>query len=169
MNLPDVQAPEGASKNFLKLKDGESVKGVFIGEIHTFHTKWINGKSVTTDNKDPDGKVRFRNNIVMIDPQTNELLVKIWEFPWSVFKLIKDINSEYPLETIKIKITRDGTGMDTTYSVLPLVGPKDFLSKEKIEAINNLPLHQLEKKASKNQAPSDSQELYDSSGSELPF
>lgn len=147
MNLPDVNAPESGSKNFLKIKDGESVRGVLIGEMHTFYTKWVNGKSVPSDNKDPDGKVRFRNNIALLDSQTNELVVKIWEFPWGVFQALREINSEYPLEKYKMKITRSGIGLDTTYSILPLVGDKDLLSKDKIAAINSMPLLSLESKA----------------------
>jgi hypothetical protein len=162
MKLPDVQAPETGSKNFLKIKDGESVRGVFIGEMHVFHTKWIGGKSVPCDNKDPDGKVRFRNNFVYHDAAQDQLVVKIWDFPWSVFEQLKDINSEYPLEETKVKITRSGTMKETTYSILPLVGPKDLLTKDQIAAINGMPLLPLEKK-------SDAVKEFDTDADTIPF
>lgn len=159
MNLPDVPEPESSSKTFLKLKDGESLRGVFIGEMYIFYTKWVNGKSIETESKDPEGKVRFRNNIALVDPLTHELTVKIWEFPWSVFAIIREINFEYPLETIKVKITRTGTGVDTTYSVLPLVSPKDLLTKEKITAINSMPLLPLVKPKDLKSKPHDPDEI----------
>lgn len=162
MNLPDIIQQSSGSKNYVKLKDGESVRGVFIGDMFTFHIKWINGKSVESDNKDPDAKTRFKCNFAMVDDQ-GQLTAKVWEFAYSVFEQLKAINSEYPLETTKVKISRMGTGTDTTYQILPLVSPKDLLTKPQLDAINALPLNPLDKKAAgKEKPPFDPSE-------ELPF
>ena len=144
MNLPDIAAPESGSKNFLKIKDKESVRGVFVGEILHFFMKWVGSKSIKTTDKDPEGKVRFRCNFVTPGPD-GELTVKIWEFPYGVFEQIKSINDEYPLEKTKVKITRLGTGQDTTYQIMPLLTAKDVLIPDQLAAINNMPLHKLEK------------------------
>lgn len=145
MNLPDVQAPAG-SANFLKIKDKESIRGVFVGDMHHYHMKWQSGKSVLCDEKDADGKIRFKCNFVYHDAASDQLVTKIWEFPYSVFEQLKAINEDYPLEKTKVKITRNGTGQDTSYMILPLVGEKDKLTQNQIDGINNMPMHDLKKK-----------------------
>lgn len=153
MNLPDVQAPESGSKNFLKLKDGESVKVIFCGEMHHFYQKWFNGKPALTDNKDPDGKIRFRNNVACTDAN-GEVVMKLFDFSWSVFEKIKEINEEWNgIETVKIKITRNGIGTETEYHLTPLREP---LSPSVLNLIKSLPLLPLEKKGS---APKNSVEF----------
>lgn len=145
MKLPDVQAPSG-SGHFLRLKDKETVRGVFVGDVHHFYTKWKNGKSLPCDEKDPEGNPRFKCNFVYHDETQGQLVVKVWEFAYAVFEILKGINEDYPLEKTKLKITRNGTGTNTTYMVLPLVGEKEALTANQIAAINNMPLHDLKKK-----------------------
>lgn len=166
MRFPTVKAPEG-SKNFLKIKDGESVRGVFVGEFYHFYQKWMNGKSIICEEGDADGKVRFRCNFVTAD-ERNELTAKIWEFPYSVYEQLKGINDDYELDKTKVKVTRSGTGTDTTYQVIPLAAEKDKLTGKHLEAIAQVPLHPLEKKGAPQGGPT-AQFNQPEAGDEIPF
>lgn len=109
----------GGSDKFLKFKDGETQNVIFKGEIYEFHMKWINGKSVLIEATDPEAKVRFKLNAIV--SENGAYKAKIWEFPLTIYNKLCDINSEYPLENTVIKITRQGTGTDTEYHLLPLL------------------------------------------------
>lgn len=132
------------SKLFLNLKDKESVRGVFVGEPFAHYVKWINGKTVDSLESDPEAKIRFKCNFVTADDGP-ELIVKIWDFPSTVYQQLKDINEEYPLETTKLKITRNGIKTDTVYTIMPLVGPKDVLTAQQLSVINKMQWHPLGK------------------------
>lgn len=122
-------------KNFFKLKDGESAKGVFRGEIHEFRIKWEGGRSVVIENADPSKNNRFKLNFVVYEE--GRFVPKIWEFSLMVYGLLSAIAAEYPLEKTKVKITRQGTGMDTTYHVLPLLNePLSPAILKQIEALD---------------------------------
>ncbi len=132
------------SKTFLTIKDGESVNAVFRGEIHEFYTKWIEGKSQLVGADDPEGKLRFRVNAIV--KEGSQFVAKIWEFGRPVYDQLSEINAEYPLETIKVKVSRRGVKLETTYMILPLLGDKDKLSGEAIHVIGLVPLNILEHK-----------------------
>lgn len=172
MNLPDVKVPQSGTNYFLKLKDKESIRGVFVGEVHHFYIKWVGNKSVEATENDPDGKVRFRCNFIA--PASDGVLaVKVWDFPYSVFIQIKGINAEYPLEKTKVKITRLGSGTETQYQIMPLLGQKDILTDEQLSAIKSLQLHQLDKKSKKTESDSfnfqDAPPFPSEYESEIPF
>lgn len=145
MKFKDHPNQSSGSNTFLTIKDQQSVKGIFIGDIYEFYTKWVGGKSVVTDESDSEAKIRFRCNFITAG-EDGDLTTKIWEFPYAVYESLKAINEEYPLETTKVKISRMGTGTSTNYSIMPLVGPKDVLTKVMIEALKKMPVHDLEKK-----------------------
>lgn len=143
MKFPKLDAPasEGSGSNlFLKLKDGESVTGVFRGELYEFFSKWTGNKSIVTSSLDPEGKQRFRANIVVYED--GQFRAKIWEFGRPVCAQLKDINDEYPLDKTKVKITRRGTGTDTTYMILPIL--KEPLSAKHLAEIEGVALNILE-------------------------
>lgn len=135
---------EGGSNLFIKIPDGGEIRAVLVGEIHEFHTKWVDGRSSVTSEDDPDGKIRFRVNAVV--QEDGKLQCKILEFGWSVYTQLEEINAEYPLETIKVKISRKGTKLDTTYHAMPLLGDKDKLSPAHLKSIAAIPLNILEHK-----------------------
>lgn len=120
---------------FLKFKDGESKNGVLRGEVYEYHQKWDGGKSHVVTAADPEGKSRFRLNFIV--QEDGKLQAKIFEFGLTVYNQLADIAEEYDLDKIKVKITRRGTGTDTTWMVLPLLkeplSPKVF---KEIEAVN---------------------------------
>lgn len=133
---------------FLKLADGESVNGVFVGDIYEFWGKWDGKTTVVAAEGDEGAKLRFRCNFITTEPGTEELVVKIWEFPLMIYNQLKDINEEYPLEQTKMKITRKGVKTNTEYTIMPLVGGKNALKPEQVQLLSKIPLLKLEKKAS---------------------
>ena len=111
----DSTPESGGSADFLKLKDKESVTGVFRGDVYEFCGSWKDAKFVLGEGK----SFRFRINFLTKD---NDVLVaKIWEQGVTVYNQLKDLHAEYGLPETIVKITRTGTGAsDTSYSILPI-------------------------------------------------
>jgi len=143
--------PEGGgSKNYLKLKDKESAMGIFRGDLHEFFVLWEGQKSSVVPEGTPGSKFRFKVNFVIKDGAS--YVPKIFEQGLTVYKQLAELHAEYDLETTVIKITRNGTGTDTTYSLLPLL--KQALSKEVLKHLGTIELHALEQaQASQESAP----------------
>lgn len=162
-NNTDINA-----KLFIKLKDKESVTGVFRGEPYDYRQHWINNRSqvcagdsceLCASDKKNKSTFRFRLNFVMKD--TNEpcgYVVKIFEQGWGVYEYLSNLSkSGIALEKMVTKIIRNGSDKNnTTYTVIPLspIPP----TTEKI--IANLTLHDLanlENQASSNNNAQQSQ------------
>lgn len=146
----DSELPSsGGSKNYLKLKDKESVSGIFRGSIHEFFIVWENGKSRTVSEGTPEGKFRFKVNFVT--KEGTQFVPKIFEQGIILYKQLAELHKEYNLEETVVKLSRSGTGTDTTYSLLPLL--KTPLTKDVIEQLNQLELLPLEGKAPASDEP----------------
>lgn len=136
--------PEGGgSKNFLKLKDKESVSGIFMGDLHEFYVEWEAGKSRVVPEGAPGAKFRFRVNFVV--KEGSVYVPKIFEQGLTVYRDLAAIHEEYPLDSIVVKITRNGTGTDTTYNLLPLL--KQAITKETAAHLKTIELLPLESQA----------------------
>lgn len=115
------------SKNYLRLKDKDTVKGIFQGEPYEFKTHW-NGKQSELCSEDSvcphcavglKAKFRFRINFVM--KEGDAYVAKIFEQGWTVYNTLKDLSTEYDLENYIVKIGRSGSGInDTVYSIVPV-------------------------------------------------
>lgn len=145
------------SKNFLKLKDKESVQGIFRGDLHEFFVLWEGQKSKVVPEGTPGAKFRFRINFVI--KEGSGYVVKIFEQGLTVYNQLAELHNEYELDTIVVKITRNGTGTDTTYSVLPLL--KQAIPKETIKYLDSMELLPLSTEA----APAHEQNQSD----DIPF
>lgn len=135
--------------NFIKLKDGESVKGVFRGDLHHFHQHWEGNKALRCLGKETcpsckEGKkalFRFRLNLVV--NENGAYTAKIFEQGWTVHEALRALHEgDYNLEQHLMKITRYGTGTDTSYAIIPV--PNGSLTEDKIKAIAAVPLHSLD-------------------------
>ena len=158
------EVSHSGSNKFLKVGDGQSVNGVFRGEIYTFYNKWVNGKGMTCSPDDPGAKPRFKLNFVTMED--GKFVAKIFEFPQTVYNLLSDINDVYPLDKTKVKVSRRGTGTDTTYNILPLVN--EPISGTTLNQIESVALQVLDDKSpprSAQQAKTPMPEAHD----ELPF
>lgn len=132
----------GGSKNYLKLKDKESTKGIFMGELHEFFVVWESNKSREVPEGTPESKFRFKVNFVTKEGAV--YVPKIFEQGSIVYRQLSELHEEYDLEKTVIKITRNGTGTDTTYSLLPLL--KEVVTKEVASHLKEIELLPLESK-----------------------
>lgn len=130
---------EGAGK-FLKIGNGESVKGICVGELYEYNVKWIDGKSHVVPKGTPGAKSRFRMNFATRDDK-QKLVAKIFEFGVQINNQLYEIAQEYDLSQTVIKISRHGEKLETEYTVLPLL--KDIVPKVELQ---NLELNILEHK-----------------------
>lgn len=125
---------------FIKLKDGDTIEGVFRGEPYIFYRIYKDKTEYRT--YIPGSKFRFRVNFVT--RENGNVVAKIFEGGSKIRDAILEAKEEYGLNYV-FKIKRKGSGMnDTTYSIFP----KEPLNESAIEAINAVKLNDLEPKQS---------------------
>lgn len=147
MKFPKLPDSVDASQ-FLRLKDGQSVVGVFVGDPYPFYAHWVNQKPVTCEGEHCNickagGKrgYRFKANFVTRDPQSGVLVAKIFEGTITTLKAMESFDAEHPLEDTLVKLSRKGAGpKDTVYILLPQL-PDYKLSSEKKAQIAKVRLH----------------------------
>jgi hypothetical protein len=130
----DRMKKTGGNKNFVKLKEGESIVGVFRGEPYVFYRTF--GEQVEHDTWAEGRAFRFRINFITKDGE--EYKARIFENGSKVRDILMSCNEEYGLDAV-YKIVRKGVGTDTTYNIL-------FQSKllaEQIQKMDALPLEVL--------------------------
>lgn len=137
-NKRQGQESKGTNK-YLSFADGETKNLILRGEVYEFYHKWVNGKGQETSSNDPEGRVRFRVNAICSEGTI--YVVKIWEFPMTIYSQLGSINDEYPLEKTVLKVTRSGVGTETVYHILPLLKMTIPAAVEKLELhiLNNKP------------------------------
>ena len=142
-DLPNIGL---GSENFIKLADKEKVIGLLAGETYVFSDHWTGlryelcGGEVCnyckTGNKP---KTRFRVNMLVKNGDT--FTAKIFTGGATVANQLNELNTEYPLENTFISIVRNGTGMNTSYGVMPV---KDGAVSAKQRAVlDKIPLLEL--------------------------
>lgn len=134
----------GQGDLFLKFKDGESKVGILRGEVYEFYQVWANGKSSLVDKDAAGAKPRFRLNFLTKEAGEQTMAAKIFEFGIPVYSQLADINEEYDLSQTTVKITRKGIGLDTVYSILPLL--KQTPTAAQLKTIAAIPLKILDHK-----------------------
>jgi hypothetical protein len=143
------------SSNFMKLKDGESVRGVFSGEPHEFKQHWENGRSsLCTGAQSCPGcgpgkePASFRFLLNFITQENGAYVAKVWEQGWKVYKQLRALNEDYQLDKTVVKITRTGSKMnDTNYAVIPLPGESGVVTPALQDKLKQVKLVDLEGRA----------------------
>ncbi len=161
------QTPGSGTSPYLKVKSGESVKGVFRGEIYEWKAKWNQGSKRydVIENSDPTLNNRFKANFVVWEE--GKFVARVFEFGLSVYEQLEELSKHYAnLETVKVVISRKGELTDTVWTVFPL---PEGLSPSNLEAIGEAKLNILNPKQEVSQ-----EEAYDEFGppptdDELPF
>ncbi len=139
------------TQNFLKLKDKESVVGVFRGSPFDFRQHWIANRSFPCKGQGCEhctNKVkstfRFRLNFVTKDPNNPQgYVAKIFEQGFSVYESLRALGEAgHNLERTLVKITRNGTGQATSYTIVNMPQPlapqsEQFISKVKLHDLTN--------------------------------
>lgn len=127
------KAGQNSDPNVIKLGSGESIVGVLRGDPYEYTKKW-------DDNPKPTFK--FRLNMIVKDSNTNELAAKILEGGWKLYNQLKDLqNAGWVLEKTFLKISRQGTGMQTVYSATCI--PDGVLSGDKLAKVEAVKLLDL--------------------------
>lgn len=125
------------SRAYVKLKDGESITGIFVGEPFTYRQHWSEGKAQPCKGEGCDscasgskGSFRFRINLIVKEGEN--YIAKILEQGARFYDAITSLEeSGYALEDHLMKISRRGSTMnDTTYSVLPVPNSNSAHLKE---------------------------------------
>lgn len=133
------KAKEESEKSslFIRLKDGESIEGVFRGEPYFFYQKF---KDPIEYEKWAEGRsFKFKINFITRDNGTPT--AKIFQGGATLRDMLIDAADEYSLDTV-FKIKRTGSGKDDTrYSILF----KASLTPEQIKTIGEVKLNELER------------------------
>lgn len=133
----DTQLPSSGQSfgkdAFLKLEPGKTAILAFRGEPHDFRTHWINNKGVLCAGSEcqacKDGlpsSFRFRINVIL--KENGLVTAKILEQGRTVYNALRDMHTDYPLDKHLMKVTRIGSGKETSYSILP--APKGEITPE---------------------------------------
>lgn len=134
----DIPEPTG-SKNYIKLKDKESIEGVFMGDLFEFHAIWDGQSTKIVPANTPKSKFKFRVNFLTKEGPV--FVAKVFENGAILYRQLEELHAEYNLEETLVKLTRNGTGLDTTYSVLPLL--KRIVTPETKKLLKTIKLHEL--------------------------
>jgi hypothetical protein len=164
---------ESGSKNFLILKPGEVARGVFAGEVFAFKQHWLKAQkrgvvcpgfekceicAKVTDDMDDEEKKKywpgFRFKVNFIVNENGAYTAKILEQGATVYDAIVALAADYDLKKHLIKITRHGSGVDTTYSIVPVANGQ--LDAEKLALVSQIVLLPLKAKEIKKTEPSES-------------
>ena len=131
-----------AFSKFLKIEPGQSVSGVFRGEPLFYACKEVDKKTVPCPPSDPQAKARFKVNFIM---KQKDLSYKsfVWEQSGGVYNALKTLNEDFPLETTIVKISREGSGLKTKYTILPN-GSNFKVSPELDTLLNDVQLIKLD-------------------------
>lgn len=137
----------GGGKNYLKLKAGESVRGVFRGDPVDYRMHWVGGRGVDCPPKDcphcatgDKSGFRFRVNFVL--NENGAYTAKVFENGWGVYEAMRALHEgDYNLEHHLVKLTRHGSGKETSYSIIPV--PNGTLAASQEALVSAVALHPL--------------------------
>lgn len=149
MKFRDISEISGPS-NIVKMKDGETVGGICRGEIVDGFVLWENRTKTEVPPNTPGAKFNFRVNFVV--KEGTSYVAKVLEGGTQIYKQLAALSAQWELEETVIYITREGTGLDTEYTVMP-APPKQQVTKEALEFIKTLELNDLGGEPEQEQKP----------------
>lgn len=157
----DKAVKENATRNFLRLKDGEKIKVIFRGEPHLFYKKFEEKEEYNTP---VDGaQRRFRINVLITE--ADKFVPKIFEGAIGTLSDIHACRAKYGLDKI-FELGRVGTSTKTRYPVLY----DSDLSPEQLKKANAVKLLELSRgrsRAAEDQRREDENE--DEVEQDIPF
>jgi hypothetical protein len=147
MRFRDDIGTGGNSDLYLKIKDKEKVKVIFRGDPFEYDIHWFAKKSSLCEGvgcrycaENNKAKFRFKINAV-VRGEDGKFVAKIFEQGPLFYADLREIGKAgYEIEKTVLIISRDGTGLDTTYSVLPA---KDALTPLLENELEKVQLHNL--------------------------
>jgi hypothetical protein len=118
MKFPEPKRAPSGAKQFLKLGDGKSAIGVFRGEIEEFYQVYKDGKYERVRDEDPEGKFAFAINFVV--KENNQHVAKIFQGNYYDYKMLKQLNEQFPLDSHVVQISQTGERQSKRISFLPM-------------------------------------------------
>lgn len=141
--------PEGSSGAFLKVKDGESVRIIVVGESQElWKSPYVMGEaSVIVPAGTKDAQWKFRVNVAIVVGK--EMVMKIWEGGRELGEQLEDLGDNYDIHNVVFLLTRKKKSNRVSWALMPLPDPISERTKDKIA---NMELHDLSEKKSKKGA-----------------
>lgn len=175
MKFPDVGGGSKggpAAGTFLKLKDKERAKGVFVGDPAIFRQHWIDNRSQRCEGRaecehcKAGDKSKFRFRINFITKVDGVFVAKVFEQGYGFYKDLKEMHeNDYALPETLVSLSRSGTGTNTEYRITP-VKDNDGLKAADFKRIHAVPLNTLtDKEPEPIEAPADETPVEE----DLPF
>lgn len=127
------------TSKFIKLKDGETVIGVFRGEPSTGYVKWTGSKYIPSTEEEAGSSWRFKMNFVV--KENGALVAKIFENGSLLWDKLAELSEDYDIERHTVKIKRSNSGDYVTYDVIPVKDGE--LNDQAIKALESVELHDL--------------------------
>lgn len=133
MGWKDVENAK-SSKDYLKIKDGEFIDIVIMGEPYTYYGKYQDKTEYKT--KVPDSSFKFKLQVVV--KQDGAYVGKILNGGFFLISDIKENIDENGVDSI-YRIKRKGTGTDSRYFVIF----KTKVPEEQMKSLKDVPLPAL--------------------------
>ena len=122
MMFKEVASREGdGDSTFLRIKGGESVKGVFRGDVYQFWVLWPEGGAKQILNHPVHGAaMKFKANFVVYE--NSKFIAKVFEFSSKINNDLAKLAKVCDIRKTKVMISREGSGKnDTRYTVFPVM------------------------------------------------
>lgn len=135
------------TRNYVKIKSGESVTGAFRGEPFEFRVHWNDNRSSvcpgdTCDLCTAGSKATFKFRVNFIVKSEDGYEAKVLEQGWRFYEDLRTLNEEYsPIENHIFKISRQGEKFQTKYSIFPI--PNGNITADKEALISQVGLNDL--------------------------
>ena len=176
MKFPEVGKGNGngnglGSGVFLKLKDGDKVQGIFVGDPSIFRQHWIGGRSSQCMGKAEcehckgGDKPKFRFRINFLTKVDGVWVAKVFENAYGMYLDLKEMHeSSYDLPSTLVTLSRTGEKTDTRYRVLP-VKDNGGLKSDQLKKLAGIPLNDL---SGKSDTPAEAEGEQDAN-EDIPF
>lgn len=146
MKFNAIRGESDEGGDFIRLKDGDSVRGVFRGDPFVFRQHWVGQSTIRCPDNDTcerckaGEKPAFRFKLNFIVKENDQLAVKVLEQGWKLYQALNDLQAGgWDLEKNFVVIKRTGKGKnDTVYSANPV--PNGTLGPEGLKSVEALTL-----------------------------
>lgn len=141
MDIP--QATGGGGSLFARYDDKGSLLGVFRGDPVVYKKHGWGKTELLCEGGECDAchggdraKQRFRINLIV--EEGGQQVAKIFEGGVTVYQQLRALHDEgYNLEQTRLKVSKAGSGTDTTYTVMPAA---KAITKDELALVAKVPL-----------------------------
>jgi hypothetical protein len=135
---------ESGGAEFIKLKDGETVRGVFRGEPYIFYQEF--GDKSEYDDYAEGRSTRFKINFVVKEGE--RYVAKIFGGGYYVLTALVDYKDKHGLDVV-YEVKRNGTGTDTRYTIMY----DNKLTDSQLDKVKEVKLKELRRGRTRTDGP----------------